>query len=90
MKPGEKLRQLRKRLGWTQEEAAADLGLHLSHYKNMETGQRSVRLVYYRALERALSDRGASSGKEHQQDEKPAARRSRKSRSSQRAGGATS
>lgn len=38
----EELREWRKRMGWTQKEAAAELGLSLIWYQQMERGGRYI------------------------------------------------
>ena len=48
---GKVLRAWRKRLGWTQTQAAAALGIHLHSLKNLEAGKRAVRSSLRRLLE---------------------------------------
>ncbi|KXP08719.1 helix-turn-helix domain-containing protein [Tsukamurella pseudospumae] len=42
---GERLRARRIELGWSQEEAAHQCGLHWSGYARVERGQQSVRIA---------------------------------------------
>lgn len=41
---GSRIRQLRKKKGWSQDELAAICGLHRSHVGKIERGETNVRL----------------------------------------------
>ncbi len=51
---GEKVRILRKKLGWSQEELAARCNLHRTYIGAIERGERNVSLLNIVILARAL------------------------------------
>lgn len=51
---GERIRNLRKQVGWSQEELAATCGLHRTYVGAVERGERNVSLLNIVALARAL------------------------------------
>ena len=51
---GQRLRQLRRARGWSQEELAFRAGLHRTYVSSTERGQRNVALVNLEKLSKAL------------------------------------
>jgi transcriptional regulator with XRE-family HTH domain len=53
-KLGERIRTLRKQVGWSQEELAAACGLHRTYVGAVERGERNVSLINIVQFARAL------------------------------------
>jgi transcriptional regulator with XRE-family HTH domain len=53
-KLGERIRSLRKQVGWSQEELAAACGLHRTYVGAVERGERNVSLINIVQFARAL------------------------------------
>lgn len=58
----EQLSTLRERLGWTQAELAAALGMTWRAYNDLENGRSEIRKVYSLALERIALHEAAERG----------------------------
>ena len=54
---GEKLRKLRQKKGWSQEELGFEAGLHRNYIGGIERGERNVGVVNLAKLANALSVR---------------------------------
>jgi transcriptional regulator with XRE-family HTH domain len=51
---GVRVRQARRRRGWSQEDLAAEAGLDRSYMSGIERGVRNISVVKLRALAKAL------------------------------------
>jgi transcriptional regulator with XRE-family HTH domain len=51
---GQRVRQLRKKEGWSQEEFAHRSGLHRTYISSVEQGQRNVAALNLRRMAKAL------------------------------------
>jgi len=51
---GERVQELRKKKGWSQEEFAAQCGLHRTYMGAIERGERNVAVINLRKISDAL------------------------------------